>query len=155
MKLHEKLYSLRKEKGITQAELAEKLDVSRQSISNWEVGSITPSIGRLKALSDLYNVPLDYLLDEDEEDCPSINQNHVASEDKSTSADLPTETSHKNSRWKRIVLILVLAGLLIVLTVFLTIHISRRDKDTDGRISFDDMSQGEIEFSSGTDFDFN
>lgn len=36
MKLHEKLYHLRKKKGLTQAELAEQLEVSRQSVSNWE-----------------------------------------------------------------------------------------------------------------------
>lgn len=47
MKLYEKLYQLRKKKGITQAELSEELNVSRQSISNWEVGTVTPTIKRL------------------------------------------------------------------------------------------------------------
>ena len=65
MKLHEKLYQLRKEKGLTQAELAERLEVSRQSVSNWEVGTTTPSTKRLRDLSQLYDVPLDYLMNED------------------------------------------------------------------------------------------
>ena len=39
-----KLVSLRKQKGITQMEVAEKLNVSRQAISRWEVGSAVPTI---------------------------------------------------------------------------------------------------------------
>lgn len=66
MKLHEKLYQLRKEKGLTQAELAERLEVSRQSVSNWEVGTTTPSTKRLRDLSQLYDVPLDYLLNNED-----------------------------------------------------------------------------------------
>lgn len=62
MRMEEKLVSLRKEKNITQAELAEVLDVSRQAISRWEVGSAVPSTENLKRLSELYGVSLDYLL---------------------------------------------------------------------------------------------
>ena len=65
MGLNDKLYKLRKEKGLTQSDLADKLGVSRQSVSNWEVGSVVPSTKRLKDLSHLYGVPLNYLLDED------------------------------------------------------------------------------------------
>ena len=67
MKLHEKLYQLRKQKSLTQAEVAEILDVSRQSVSNWESGTIEPSMKRLKMLSQLYEVSLDYLVREEEE----------------------------------------------------------------------------------------
>ena len=58
MKNEEKLHTLRKQKGITQAELAEIMDVSRQAVSRWESGVVTPSIENLKRLSSLYGVPL-------------------------------------------------------------------------------------------------
>lgn len=62
MTLATKLVSLRKQKGLTQMELAEKLNVSRQAISRWEVGVAVPSTDNLKFLGDLYEVPVDYLL---------------------------------------------------------------------------------------------
>lgn len=62
MSLPEKLLSLRKQNGFTQMELAEKLHVSRQAISRWEVGTAAPSTENLKELSALYDVSVDYLL---------------------------------------------------------------------------------------------
>lgn len=64
MSLAEKLVYLRKQKGLTQMALAEKLNVSRQAISRWEVGAAVPSTENLRVLSDLYGVSFDYLLDE-------------------------------------------------------------------------------------------
>ena len=51
MKLEEKLTSLRKEKGLTQLELAEAVHVSRQAVSRWEVGTAIPTTENLAALS--------------------------------------------------------------------------------------------------------
>lgn len=65
MTLATKLVSLRKAKGLTQRELAEKLNVSRQAISRWEVGAAVPSTDNLKVLGDLYDVPVDYLLNDE------------------------------------------------------------------------------------------
>ena len=64
MSLAEKLVSLRKQKGLTQMDLAEQLNVSRQAISRWEVGVAVPSTDNLKVLSDLYGVSVDFLLDD-------------------------------------------------------------------------------------------
>lgn len=64
MKLEEKLVSLRKEKGLTQSELAEMLQVSRQAISRWEVGTAVPSTDNLKYLGQLYDVPVDVFLND-------------------------------------------------------------------------------------------
>ena len=68
MKLEEKLVSLRKKKGLTQMNVAEVLDVSRQAISRWESGNAIPSTENLKSLSKLYEVPVDYLLKEEREE---------------------------------------------------------------------------------------
>lgn len=64
MELSKKLVQLRKKNGLTQMELAEELKVSRQAISRWEVGEAIPSTENLKILSELYEVPVDYLLDD-------------------------------------------------------------------------------------------
>ncbi len=58
----EKLYLLRKNKGYTQEELAEKLCVSRQAIAKWESGQSFPDIANLIQISDLMNVTVDYLV---------------------------------------------------------------------------------------------
>ena len=65
MELKEKLVALRKEKGLTQLAVAEKLDVSRQAISRWESGTALPSTDNLRCLVALYEVPIDYLVNEE------------------------------------------------------------------------------------------
>lgn len=65
MKLCEKILSLRKQAGLSQEELAEKLGVSRQAVSRWEVGSAQPDASNVLQLSKLFAVTADYLLNED------------------------------------------------------------------------------------------
>ena len=62
MSLATNLVALRKQSGLTQMDLAEKLNVSRQAVSRWEVGAAVPSTDNLKILSDLYGVSVDELL---------------------------------------------------------------------------------------------
>ena len=64
MTLGEKLYTLRTKQNMTQEQLAEKLQVSRQSISKWESDATRPDLGKLKFLAEFYHVSLDALLDE-------------------------------------------------------------------------------------------
>ena len=66
MEFHEKLQELRKQKGLTQEELAEALYVSRTAISKWESGRGYPSIDSLKAISGFFSVTIDALLSGDE-----------------------------------------------------------------------------------------
>ncbi|MCH1624555.1 helix-turn-helix domain-containing protein [Fredinandcohnia quinoae] len=67
MDFAEKLKKERKQKGWSQEELAEKLFVSRQSVSKWENGQNYPSIEIIIKLSDLFGVTIDELLRTDEE----------------------------------------------------------------------------------------
>lgn len=62
MKIGDKLKKARMDKNLTQEEVAEKIFVSRQSISNWENNKTYPDIGNVLALSDLYQISLDELL---------------------------------------------------------------------------------------------
>ena len=66
MDFNEKLQDLRKQKGLTQEELAEALYVSRTAISKWESGRGYPNIDSLKAISKYFSVSLDELLSSDE-----------------------------------------------------------------------------------------
>lgn len=72
MILADKIIDLRKKNGWSQEELAEKLGVSRQSISKWEGAQSVPDMNRILAMSDLFGVSTDYLLkDEIEADRPA------------------------------------------------------------------------------------
>lgn len=65
MDLKESLSFYRKEQGLSQVELAEALDVSRQTISKWETGLVCPSADNLAKLSKAFGVPADAFLRDD------------------------------------------------------------------------------------------
>lgn len=58
MELNEKIISFRKKKGLSQQEVAEAMDVSRQAVSRWEVGTSIPSMENLLALSKLFGISI-------------------------------------------------------------------------------------------------
>lgn len=75
MKLSEKILHLRKQHGLSQEDLAEKLNVSRQAVSRWEVGSVQPDASNVLQLSQLFGVTADYLLNdnyESDHDVPAV-----------------------------------------------------------------------------------
>lgn len=72
MEFSEKLLTLRKAKNLTQEELAEKLNVSRQSVSKWESGQAVPELDKIVALSAVFDVTTDYLLKSSEIDDLSV-----------------------------------------------------------------------------------
>ena len=63
--LNERIRELRLAAGFSQVELAEKLGVSKQSVSNWENDNIQPSIEMLVKISRIFNVSTDFILGED------------------------------------------------------------------------------------------
>jgi transcriptional regulator with XRE-family HTH domain len=62
MEFNNRLYQLRKQRGFSQEELASRLNVSRQTVSKWEVGDSTPDMEKLAAMSELFDVSLDQLV---------------------------------------------------------------------------------------------
>ena len=62
MILADKIIENRKKNGWSQEELAEKLDVSRQSVSKWESAQAVPDMNRILKLSEIFGVSTDYLL---------------------------------------------------------------------------------------------
>ena len=77
MTFAEKLLQLRKRAGYSQEELANKLDVSRQAISRWEMGTVVPDSNNILQLSKLFSVSTDYLLNDEytsDEDLPKVKE---------------------------------------------------------------------------------
>lgn len=119
MSLAEKLVNLRKQKGMTQMELAGELHVSRQAISRWEVGAAVPSMDNLMVLSELYGVSLDCLLYDDQEK-PSIEY----------SVQKPNEKDGKNHRkilYRYIGVSIVALIMVVVITILVMIFQGRRN----------------------------
>lgn len=102
MKLEEKLVSLRKANGLSQIELAEKMNVSRQAVSRWEVGASVPSIENLKFLSELYGVSIDCLINEETEEAEKK----------------PQDTGHQLNNRRKITIWLWIILTLIALIMF-------------------------------------
>ena len=119
MKLSEKLIELRKRKAWSQEEFAEKLDVSRQAISRWENGTALPDAQNLLAISKLFDVSADYLLNDDYE-----------SDVRTAAAITPkeeTEPSVQNK--KRLYLYLISAICFVILAVCVIMAVAMRTDD--------------------------
>lgn len=65
MEISNKILELRKQKNITQEQLAELMDVARQTISKWELGETSPDLNQSKKLSKIFGVSLDELTNND------------------------------------------------------------------------------------------
>lgn len=77
MEFSEKLQHLRKEKELTQEQLAEELFISRTAISKWESGKGYPNIDSLKSISKFFSVSIDDLLSSEELISLAENENHT------------------------------------------------------------------------------
>lgn len=109
MVLMEKLRQLRKMIGLSQQELSERVQVSRQAVSGWEAGNTRPSIENLQCLSKLYNVPLEVLLDDAQEARPG----ELAAGDQQREDCNVQGCKNKKRKLVAVGLILVILGILI------------------------------------------
>lgn len=120
MELNEKLLSLRKKNKLTQAQVSETLDVSRQAISNWETGAVLPSTDNLIALSRLYQVPVDHLLNGDTDLTPAPAKEKEVDKKEATAPE--TEHSNTNSKTdslkkRKVIILAYLFTILLVVAV--------------------------------------
>ena len=121
MTFAEKVFKLRRKAGLSQEELAEKLDVSRQAISRWEMGIAIPDAANLLQLSRLFDVTVDYLIKDElssDEDIPLV---------KSKQADICKETKKLpvmlNAVWMGTAIAVTLSVLLFWLTIDLPVTV--------------------------------
>ena len=142
MALTEKLARLRKANGLSQLDLAEKLSVSRQAISKWEVGTAVPTTDNLRVLSELYGVSIDYLLSDDAE-----MLNKIRTEDKSSG-----EIDKKRKKNVRIGLLSCI--LVIVVLLFVGIAIAYQNMNNEEiPLSEMDTEQEPVTFSGDFSLD--
>ena len=80
-KTGERLAKYRKKANMSQEELADKLNVSRQAVSKWERGESSPDTDNLIALASLYNITLDDLLNKDPDETFTSKKEETKEED--------------------------------------------------------------------------
>ena len=102
MNIGDKLVELRKKNGLSQEDLAEKLDVTRQTISKWELNETSPNISQAKEISRLFNVSLDELV------CNNIS-------------DILINKMNKNDKSLRVIMSFNIIMLILLLFIFITI----------------------------------
>lgn len=132
-----KLSFLRKQRGMTQLELAEKLNVSRQAVSRWESGAATPSAENMIALAQLYGVSLDELMDS------GLKSPAAKAEENAAAEEVP-----KHSGRRIAVGIALAACLLVVIASIITIWsaVSKSlGKPEQAIIRTEDMEQEDID----------
>ena len=108
MQFHERLYEVRKRSGMTQNDLAEKLNVSRQAVSRWELGTAKPDFENLIAISNLFEISIDYLL--------KGNENDVQMPACLDSEQKVTKKPDKTNFWESLWLVTII--LYVVLSLF-------------------------------------
>ncbi|MDR3241827.1 MAG: helix-turn-helix domain-containing protein [Lactobacillaceae bacterium] len=96
----EQLTKLRKEKQLSQEDLANKMFISRQAISKWESGEVTPDLTKIEHLAEIFDVPVEFLLfgsvtqDSKKQTLIQKKFNRLVTEDE---AD---KDWHENHRWR-------------------------------------------------------
>ena len=98
-----RIAELRRQNGMSQEELADRLGISRQSVSKWESGQSQPEIEKLLQLSELFHVSTDYLLKEDT--MPEVISVSAAQEEVAEPKEAEAETIYKDpvDEWKETV----------------------------------------------------
>ena len=114
MAFSEKLYELRRKSGLSQEELAEALDVSRQAISKWESGRALPEIGKLLTVSAYFGVSLDELMKDDAQTLQSAPLEKTETEKTEPEQKEP----QKGSRSKRTLGLIVCIGGIVCLLLW-------------------------------------
>lgn len=114
--LGEQIYKYRTERGLSQLELAEALDVSRQSISKWETNVAVPELSKLVKMAELFGVTLDELILDKKAEMPAEDEILVRETVRETVAEIKREEK-KTSMAKTVfgVIFLVIGGLVALL----------------------------------------
>lgn len=118
MNIGERIYELRKAKGLSQEELAEKLGVSRQSVSKWETGAATPDTDKALAMSRIFDVTTDFLLTGQYNPANSHTGKVTYSQTSATESEAAKMKSNKKELKKTIITIIaVILAIAIILPI--------------------------------------
>ena len=114
--LGDNIKALRKQKGISQEELASRIHVVRQTISKWELGQSKPDTDKLIEISKLLNVDLNQLIDDDATICDNLSESEV------------TSNEVRPRKWLLVLLIIVITFVVKTNVVF-DHENNKKDKD--------------------------
>lgn len=140
METKEKLTRLREQNRISQSELAERLNVSRQAISRWEGGRTSPTVDTLKVLAKIYGVTVDWLLNDEETEFPQRKDE--------TGGQVQKTGQKKKSR--AIVMVTLILFLLLGLAAW---YIRGKPKQGNGEKTFGQMTTDIVEDNTTDEFD--
>lgn len=140
MVINQKLKLLRKRMGVSQLELSEKLEVSRQAVSGWEAGSSKPSTENLQCLSKLYEVPLEVLLDD--------NQEVEFWEDKRGEPVVPKKQQKKI----RLAVVIIVLGMLVAACTYIAFIVMG---EIENKLPLNEIEGSEVETDREKDFDLD
>ena len=113
MKFNEKLMELRKKEGLSQEELGYKLNVTRQTVSKWELGQTSPEMDKLVEISKLFNISVDDLINDSELEKKSNSNTDPIIEDQ----PVVKKQGTRNNK-----LYVVLVGALIVVIILIIVN---------------------------------
>lgn len=156
-----RLFELRKKQGITQEKLAEQLNVSRQSVSNWELDKSLPDTDKLFVLAQIYDVSLDYIaygnaIDKMQE------QVHEKSSITGTESDISNNTEWNDTKKaegiKRLLLAAGIVCTLVLIPVLLLFghimtHLSEKDGDMNSNLAIVDRILDQYSYVEVTKLD--
>lgn len=152
MTLCEKLTQARKAAGLTQADVAAKLNVSRQAVSRWESGDTTPSVDKLKTLARIYGVSLDWLFGDTADGEPPEAAKPEADRN-------PDEAPSGKEGEKKQKIRAIAIALAIVVIAFICVWFAARNMSNEAdSTQIEDMEHEEIDIpdqdESGFDFEW-
>ena len=127
MKFNEKLIELRKKEGLSQEELGYKLNVTRQTVSKWELGQTTPEMEKLVEMSKIFNVSVDEL----------VNEKEVTSTEKTVIEDQEIEEGGSKENKVKFIIIAILLVVLVCIVIKMVMGFSSLNKTTEKQGFFD------------------
>ena len=141
VKVNEKIVSLRKKKGLSQQDLAEALNVSRQAVSRWETGVTIPSSENLKCIGKLFDVSIDFLCSDSVEVEYEIKKDDTALVEHGYNHKLSGKEKHR----KRIASVLAVVAVGVFLIILAIIYIDPWHVNKKDAIHINDMTREEME----------
>ena len=160
MDVAERLAALRKRAGLSQGDVAERLNVSRQAVSRWETGFTVPSTDNLSHLGRLYGVTLDELLSYSAALPPEKPQEEAPAQQPKAKAPAPTPqpaAASAPAHAKVIIIALSILCLLLAIGVGVLLHQSFDKSSQNAGIEFDadEMQQEVIDETVSDEFSFD
>lgn len=155
MDVAERLAALRKRAGLSQGDVAERLNVSRQAVSRWETGFTVPSTDNLSHLGRLYGVTLDELLSYSAALPPEKPQEEAPAQQPKAEAPAPTPppaAASAPAHARAIIIALSILCLLLAIGVGVLLH----QKHSENReLTFDEIESESIEDADIDEFQFD